>query len=59
MQLEKEHAKTLELQIKEEEKLREEKESAKLAKVEQREKELQEKMASIEEERLNQQVLQR
>ncbi|RTZ80370.1 MAG: signal recognition particle-docking protein FtsY, partial [SAR324 cluster bacterium] len=49
----------LELQIKEEEKLREEKESAKLAKAEQREKELQEKIASIEEERLNQQVLQR
>ena len=59
VRLEKEHAKTLELQIKEEEKLREEKESAKLAKVEQREKELQEKIASIEEERLNQQVLQR
>ena len=59
VQLEKEHAKTLELQIKEEEKLREEKESAKLAKAEQREKELQEKIASIEEERLNQQVLQR
>ena len=58
-QLEKEHAKTLELQIKEEEKLWEEKESAKLAKAEQREKELQEKIASIEEERLNQQVLQR
>jgi len=59
VQLEKEHAKTLELQIKEEEKLREEKESAKLAKAEQREKELQEKIASIEEDRLNQQVLQR
>lgn len=59
VQLEKEHAKTLELQIKEEEKLWEEKESAKLAKAEQREKELQEKIASIEEERLNQQVLQR
>ena len=59
VQLEKEHAKTLELQIKEEKKLREEKESAKLAKAEQREKDLQEKIASIEEERLNQQVLQR
>jgi len=59
VQLEKEHAKTLELQIKEEEKLREEKESAKLAKAEQREKGLQEKIASIEEDRLNQQVLQR
>ncbi|GIT63137.1 MAG: hypothetical protein Ct9H300mP21_06830 [Pseudomonadota bacterium] len=59
VQLEKEHAKTLELQIKEEEKLWEEKESAKLAKAEQREKELQEKIATIEEERLNQQVLQR
>ena len=59
VQLEKEHAKTLELQIKEEEKLREEKESAKLVKAEQREKELQEKIVSIEEERLNQQVLQR
>ena len=59
VQLEKEHAKTHELQIKEEEKLREEKESAKLVKAEQREKELQEKIVSIEEERLNQQVLQR
>ena len=58
-QLGKEHAKTIELQIKEVEKLREEKESANLVKAEQREKDLQEKISSIEEERRNQQVLQR
>jgi len=58
-QLEKENAKTLELQIKEEEILREAKESANFVKAEQREKELQEKISSIEEERRNKQLLHR
>ncbi|MCH2265225.1 MAG: signal recognition particle-docking protein FtsY [SAR324 cluster bacterium] len=58
-QLEKERAKEIELQIKQEEKLREEKESGQIAKAEEREKELQEQIATMEEEHRSRQVLQR
>ena len=58
-QLEKERAKELELQIKQEEKLQQEKEVAQIVKAEDREKGLQEQIASMEEERRNQQILQR
>ena len=58
-QLEKELAKEIELQIKQEEKLREEKESGQIAKAEEREKELQEQIATMEEEHRSRQVLQR
>jgi fused signal recognition particle receptor len=58
-QLEKERAKELELQIKQEEKLQQEKEAVQIAKAEEREKGLQEQIASMEEERRNQQVLER
>ena len=58
-QLEKEHVKTIELQIKEEEKLQEKKAASNLVKAGQREKDLHEKISSIEEERRNQKVLQR
>ena len=58
-QLEKERAKELELQIKQEEKLQQEKEVAQIVKAEDREKDLQEQIASMEEERRNQQILQR
>ena len=56
---EKERAKELELQIKQEEKLQQEKEAAQIVKAEEREKGLQEQIASMEEERRNQQVLER
>ena len=56
---EKERAKELELQIKQEEKLQQEKEAAQIAKAEELEKDLQEQIASMEEERRNQQVLER
>ena len=56
---EKERAKELELQIKQEEKLQQEKEAAQIAKAEELEKDLQEQIASVEEERRNQQVLER
>ena len=58
-QREKERAKELELQIKQEEKLQQEKEAAQIAKAEELEKDLQEQIASMEEERRNQQVLER
>ena len=58
-QREKERAKELELQIKQEEKLQQEKEAAQIAKAEELEKDLQEQIASVEEERRNQQVLER
>lgn len=58
-QLEKERAKEIELQIKQEEKLREEKESGQIAKAEEREKELQEQIATMEEGHRSRQVLQR
>ena len=58
-QREKERAKELELQIKQEEKLQQEKEAAQIVKAEEREKGLQEQIASMEEERRNQQVLER
>ena len=58
-QLEKERAKELELQIKQEEKLQQEKQAVQIAKTEEREKGLQEQIASMEEERRNQQVLER
>ena len=58
-QREKERAKELELQIKQEEKLQQEKEAAQIAKAEELEKGLQEQIASMEEERRNQQVLER
>ena len=58
-QLEKERAKELELQIKQEEKLQQEKEAAQIVKAEEREKGFQEQISSMEEERRNQQVLQR
>ena len=56
---EKERAKELELQIKQEEKLQQEKEAAQIVKAEEREKGLQEQIASMEEEHRNQQVLER
>ena len=56
---EKERAKELELQIKQEEKLQQEKEAAQIVKAVEREKGLQEQIASMEEERRNQQVLER
>ncbi len=58
-QLEKERAKELELQIKQEEKLQQEKEAAQIVKAEEREKGFQEQISSMEEERRNQQVLER
>ena len=58
-QLEKERAKELELQIKKEEKLQQEKEAAQIVKAEEREKGFQEQISSMEEERRNQQVLER
>ena len=58
-QLEKERAKGLELQIKQEEKLQQEKEAAQIVKAEEREKGFQEQISSMEEERRNQQVLER
>ena len=58
-QLEKERAKELELQIKQEEKLQQEKEVAQIVKAEDREKGLQEQIASMEEDHRNQQILQR
>ena len=58
-QLEKERSKERELQIKQEEKLQHEKEAAQIAKSEEKEKGLQEKIATMEEERRNQQVLER
>ncbi len=56
---EKERAKELELRIKQEEKLQQEKEAAQIAKAEELEKDLQEQIASMEEERRNQKVLER
>ena len=58
-QLKKERDKELELRIKEEEKLRAEKESVQLVKAEQLEKGLQEQIVSMEEEHRSQQVLER
>jgi len=58
-QREKERAKELELRIKQEEKLQQEKEAAQIAKAEELEKDLQEQIASMEEERRNQKVLER
>ncbi|MEC7887743.1 MAG: signal recognition particle-docking protein FtsY [SAR324 cluster bacterium] len=58
-QWEKDRAKELELRIKQEEKLQQEKEAAQIAKAEELEKDLQEQIASMEEERRNQQVLER
>ena len=58
-QLVKERAKELELQIKQEEKLQQEKEAAQIVKAEEREKGFQEQISSMEEERRNQQVLER
>ena len=58
-QLEKVRAKELELQIKQEEKLQQEKEAAQIVKAEEREKGFQEQISSMEEERRNQQVLER
>ena len=58
-QLKKERDKELELLIKEEEKLRAEKESVQLVKAEQLEKGLQEQIVSMEEEHRSQQVLER
>jgi len=58
-QLEKERAKELELQIKQEEKLQQEKEAGQIVKAEEREKGFQEQISSMEEERRNQQVLER
>ncbi|MEC9010884.1 MAG: signal recognition particle-docking protein FtsY [SAR324 cluster bacterium] len=58
-QREKERVKELELRIKQEEKLQQEKEAAQIAKAEELEKDLQEQIASMEEERRNQKVLER
>ena len=58
-QLEKERAKELELQIKQEEKLQQEKEAAQIVKAEEREKGFQEQISSMEEEQRNRQVLER
>ena len=58
-QWEKDRAKELELRIKQEEKLQQEKEAAQIAKAEELEKDLQEQIASMEEERRNQKVLER
>ena len=58
-QLEKERAKKLELQIKQEERLQQEKEGAQIVKVEEREKDFQEQISSMEEERRDKQVLER
>ena len=55
----KERAKELELQIKQEERLQQEKEGAQIVKAEEREKGFQEQISSMEEERRNQQVLER
>ena len=58
-QLEKERSKEFELRIKQEEKLQAEKSAVKLAKTEDSEKDLQEQIASIEDDRRNQHVLER